>query len=182
MIRFSVGAYRFRAYQVPLTQPEIARRYDTSCWWSSRLYRAIFHSAYRRLFQNLQRYWLPELLPGTDLQVLDVGIGTGVFSDALLSVVGNRAQMHGVDISPRMLEQAQTFLDRYGVKGDLVCGDAQPLPYKDGSINLVLCAFMLYSAQGRPARCYVRWRERHNRMPPWCWLSYLLARPTIGFD
>ena len=140
-MQLAVGAWRLSVYRIPPTQPELARLYDGSFWWGSPLYRAVFRPAYQRLFVELQRHgWL------SDREVLDCGIGTGLFSDALICVVGNGVEIHGVDISPKMLEQARALLTRRGVEGKFECRDARFLPLEDGSMNLVLSAFMLEHA------------------------------------
>jgi ubiquinone/menaquinone biosynthesis C-methylase UbiE len=75
----------------------------------------------------------PLLAPGT---VLEVGVGTGVVSAAL--VAGGTA-VAGVDISPLMARRAY---HRLGAR--LALGDALALPVADGCVDNVLLAMVLH--------------------------------------
>jgi ubiquinone/menaquinone biosynthesis C-methylase UbiE len=66
--------------------------------------------------------------------IVDVGCGTGVFSKALAS---NRHLVIAVDIESRLLRE---FEDPYIEK---VCADAQQLPLRDGSVDVVLSISLL---------------------------------------
>ena len=67
--------------------------------------------------------------------VVDVGCGTGrwmVFAQA------GGATIAGLDLTPEMLAQAAA---KPGLKGKLVCSDAQRLPVADNTADLTLCSF-----------------------------------------
>jgi len=68
--------------------------------------------------------------------ILDIGCGTG----AVLAAIANRNQkintLAGIDISPEMVNIASK---RLGVRADLRTGDAENLPWKDSSFDVVLC-------------------------------------------
>jgi ubiquinone/menaquinone biosynthesis C-methylase UbiE len=66
--------------------------------------------------------------------VVDVGCGTGAFSKALAS---NKHLVIALDIESRLL---RGFEDPYIEK---VCADAQQLPLRDGSVDLVLSISLL---------------------------------------
>jgi ubiquinone/menaquinone biosynthesis C-methylase UbiE len=70
-------------------------------------------------------------------RVLEVGCGTGFF---LLNLwqAGFVERAHGCDISPGMLEACGRSAARLGCPIDLRTGDAEALPYEDGSFDLVV--------------------------------------------
>ena len=74
--------------------------------------------------------------PGSS--VLDVGCGTGA---DLVPYYQAGCEIHGVDLSPAMIEVARRKFDD-GV--DLRCGDAAALPYPDGSMDLVMTSLTLH--------------------------------------
>jgi len=72
------------------------------------------------------------------MKVLDVGCGTGTNL-----VLYHRAGclVHGIDLSPSMLEVAR---DRLGKHADLRVGDASEMPYRDNSFDLVTSMLALH--------------------------------------
>jgi len=72
------------------------------------------------------------------MKVLDVGCGTGTNL-----VLYHRAGclVHGIDLSPSMLEVAR---DRLGKHADLRVGDASEMPYRDNSFDLVTSMLTLH--------------------------------------
>jgi ubiquinone/menaquinone biosynthesis C-methylase UbiE len=65
--------------------------------------------------------------------VADIGCGTG----SLLSLFKESgAEIAGIDISPKMIEQAKR---RLGEEADLRVADSEHLPWGDGSFSLVVC-------------------------------------------
>lgn len=75
-------------------------------------------------------------LPGE--RMLDVGCGAGV--DAILAalLVGPTGQVHGLELSPHMLERARANAALAGVTVDLRLGGAECLPFDDGSLDRLL--------------------------------------------
>lgn len=73
---------------------------------------------------------------GPGLRVLDVCCGHG---DLTAALAGTGAEVTGLDFSPAMLARAR---DR-APSARLVEGDAQALPFEDGSFDAVTCAFGL---------------------------------------
>ena len=74
--------------------------------------------------------------------VLDVGVGTGITLDPLLTA---GARVFGVDVSRRMLAKAQAKLQQRpdAARVDLVCCDALHLPFRRSSFDLII-AFNIF--------------------------------------
>ena len=67
-------------------------------------------------------------------QVLDVGCGTGQLLQQLAQQYA-QASLTGIDLAPNMLQMAA---GRLGGRAVLVQGDAEQLPFSDGSFDLVV--------------------------------------------
>jgi ubiquinone/menaquinone biosynthesis C-methylase UbiE len=108
-------------------------------------------------FENLLRGrfeygpWMPDAL-GYDetagLRVLDVGCGQGidVYRYALAG-----AQATGVDLTPRHVELARLHLEAMGLEAEIVQGDAESLPFADGSFERVSSNGVLHHTPDMPA-------------------------------
>jgi demethylmenaquinone methyltransferase/2-methoxy-6-polyprenyl-1,4-benzoquinol methylase len=89
------------------------------------------------------RYWKSWLLKtaavGSGERVLDVGCGTGVLEQRLPAASG--PQVVGLDLTEEMLRLAQ----RKGIPtlGSLCLGDAERLPFRDGSFDVVLSCYVV---------------------------------------
>jgi len=77
-----------------------------------------------------------EVTPG--MRVLDVACGTG---NLAIPAARAGASVTGVDIAPNLLEQARERAGREGVEVQFHEGDAEALPYGDGSFDLVVTMF-----------------------------------------
>jgi len=77
--------------------------------------------------------------------VLEVGFGTGNVLLELAKNVGEKGEVCGIDISPKMLENAKRRLERRGLrdKVDLRLGDARKLPYSDDKFDIVFSSYVL---------------------------------------
>jgi SAM-dependent methyltransferase len=71
-------------------------------------------------------------------RVLDVACGTG---NAAIPAAAKGGVVTGLDITPELLEDAKRNAEKYGVEAEWVEGDAQDLPFDDGSFDLVLSTF-----------------------------------------
>ncbi len=74
--------------------------------------------------------------PGED--VLDVACGTG---NATLRAAAAGAKAVGLDLTPRLLEVGRALASEAGVTIDWKEGDAEDLPFADGSFDVVLSVF-----------------------------------------
>jgi ubiquinone/menaquinone biosynthesis C-methylase UbiE len=71
-------------------------------------------------------------------KVLDVACGTGNLS---IPAAKRGADVTGVDIAPNLVEQARRRADQEGLKIKFDEGDAEQLPYADGSFDWVVTMF-----------------------------------------
>lgn len=97
---------------------------------------------YDRIFEPMNRglrlLGLRMHRPFRDMAILDVGCGTGIHLE-IYQRYG--CQLHGIDISPAMLEVAKA---RLGEGADLRLADATQMPYDDEVFDLVLCMLSLH--------------------------------------
>lgn len=86
--------------------------------------------------------------------VLDVGCGTGMLSEQLLSALPS-CRLTGVDLSPAMVERARA---RLAGRAEVREADAERLPFHDGAFDLVVCndSFHHYPDPDRAA--FQMWR------------------------
>jgi len=78
-------------------------------------------------------------------RILDIGFGTGHILAELANAVGPTGTVFGIDISENMLAHAKDVLSNLGLidRASLVCGDAEKLPYSDGSMDGIFTGFTL---------------------------------------
>ena len=74
-------------------------------------------------------------------RVLEVGVGTG----RNLPCYAADVELTGIDLSPAMLARAQARAEQLGRAVDLRVGDAECLPFADGSFDTVLATLTLCS-------------------------------------
>lgn len=75
---------------------------------------------------------------GEGTRLLDVACGTG---NALLPAAQRGAIATGLDITPKLLEVARARAREAGLEVVLVEGDAERLPFEDGSFDVVVSVF-----------------------------------------
>jgi demethylmenaquinone methyltransferase/2-methoxy-6-polyprenyl-1,4-benzoquinol methylase len=82
-------------------------------------------------------------LPGERL--LEIGFGTGHCLVELARAVGPQGKVYGIDLSENMLAKAQDLLREENLQGraELLCGDAEHLPYADGTMDGIFVSFAL---------------------------------------
>jgi ubiquinone/menaquinone biosynthesis C-methylase UbiE len=172
-VELAIGTWRISVWRLPPSPSELRRRYDTTAWyWDSFLHRIPFGSAYVRLFNRLEKDgWLGGT--GDTTRVLDCGVGTGLFSGALLRTVNRRSEICGTDLSPKMLAKAGSRLIRRGVTPRLECGDVRSLPCREGEMDVVMSALMLEHAPNPLAAL----REMVRVAQPGATLLLVVTRP-----
>lgn len=109
---------------------EMAQKYDPEAYHAhpNPAVRFVEGLRVKRLLELL------EVRPGD--RVLEVGCGAG----NILEKIGPGAELHGVDLSPFLLEKAAR---RLGPRAVLKQGFAEKLPYADASFDRVYCSEVL---------------------------------------
>lgn len=101
-----------------------------------------------RFFRESAGYLVEGLKPrlhGTE-RVLDVATGTGNVA-TLLARALPRGQVVGIDISPKMLDQARSKLAELGLTNvELMEMDMQTMAFPDGGFDVVVSAFGIFFA------------------------------------
>ncbi|MFE5487535.1 class I SAM-dependent methyltransferase [Streptomyces sp. NPDC056527] len=85
---------------------------------------------------------LRDWMPSGQVDVLDIGCGTGSLS-LLLAEAGHRVT--GVDLAPGMVEQARAKLDAAGLPGRFLAGDAMAPPTGDRRFGVALSRHLLWT-------------------------------------
>ncbi len=105
----------------------------------------------RILSFGLDRGWRRRALAALELgdgaRVLDLACGTG---DLTLALARGGARVVGVDPSRGMLATGRAKLARGDVPAALTLGEAEALPFPDGSFDAVTMAFGIRNVQSRP--------------------------------
>jgi demethylmenaquinone methyltransferase/2-methoxy-6-polyprenyl-1,4-benzoquinol methylase len=85
------------------------------------------------------------LAPAPGEHLLEIGFGTGHILAELANAVGPTGKVFGIDISENMLAHARDLLINKGLMDwvSLDCGDAERLPYGDGSMDGIFMCFTL---------------------------------------
>ncbi|MFD9727160.1 class I SAM-dependent methyltransferase [Streptomyces sp. NPDC059072] len=129
----------------------------------------------RAAWARLLRSWMP---PGR-VGVLDIGCGTGSLS-LLLAEAGH--DVTGVDLAPRMIEQARAKFGAAELDGRFLVGDAMAPPTEERQFDVVLSRHLVWKLPdpeaalrewvtrlrpgGRLVLIEGRWREAgHNGVP-----------------
>lgn len=90
------------------------------------------------------RHQVAEYAPRRDYRrILDLGASSGHFTMALADVFPD-AEIYGVDLSRRMLEQARRAANQKGYAWKLFVAKAEDLPFPDGEFDLVASFILLH--------------------------------------
>ena len=137
------GSWKISVQRQALSSPELTHRYDQAApGWGRTLDRLGYPGAYETLLRGVLS---DETLgaDGAQPRVLDCGVGTGALSSALTHVLPIRFKLDAIDLSPGMLEQANSRLRDTDLEVTLRQGDVRELPYDDGVFDLVMIAHVL---------------------------------------
>lgn len=91
------------------------------------------------IYLGALRRFLPRVLIGPAPSVLDVGCGTGINLLEAASVLGPCRRLHGIDLAPRMIDEARRKAAATGVSAKFEVGDAEHIALDDASFDLVIC-------------------------------------------
>src|SRR5215468_8667038 len=109
-------------------------------------YRAEAAAEYDRAFSHVSSYFLPFLLRAArlapDQRVLDIAAGTGIATEAALSVIGPKGSIVAADLSPAMVEKAKQRL-LAAPNASVAVENGQNLSFPDQSFDAVLCSLGL---------------------------------------
>jgi SAM-dependent methyltransferase len=104
--------------------------------------RSALHARFSTNPYGWYRWIMDQIALGDDMQVLEVGCGTGSLWQGQLQRIPKSCQVTLSDLSAGMVAQAQTNItdSRFSFRAL----DAQSLPYEDASFDVVVANHMLY--------------------------------------
>lgn len=104
--------------------------------------------------QSCERYRLEPYIPafaGFDrtkgLKVLEIGVGLGADHQRFAEA---GAELHGIDLTPRAIEHTTRRLATFGLSSKLNVGDAESLPFADGTFDVVYSWGVLHHSPDTP--------------------------------
>jgi ubiquinone/menaquinone biosynthesis C-methylase UbiE len=100
---------------------------------------AVYDQTAGMMYLGILRKFLPQVLIGPAPSVLDVGCGTGINLLEAANALGPCQRLHGIDIAPRMIDEARRKAAAAGVSATFEVGDAQHIALDDASFDLVIC-------------------------------------------
>lgn len=103
---------------------------------------AFYDALVEPLQAGVRKVGLRLLPPDPQWEVLDVGCGTGT---GLAHYLEAGCAVHGVDVSPAMLDRAR---ERLGEDADLRLTDGDALPFDDDAFDLVMASMMIHEVSG----------------------------------
>lgn len=98
---------------------------------------------------------LQEALPGNNLDILDVGCGTGELS-LVLAELGHNVQ--GIDISEKMLAKARAKAKTSNLKARFSLGDAENLKFESRRFDAVVSRHLLWTLS-KPRGAFSEWKR-----------------------
>jgi len=106
---------------------------------------AVYDSPETRFFPFCADQLVDYLRPRPGSRVLDVATGTGAVAVPLGQAVGSGGRVHGIDVSPAMLDKAEANLRKMKLDNvDLHVMDASRLDFKSGYFHYVTCSYGLF--------------------------------------
>lgn len=106
--------------------------------------------------------------------VLEIGVGMG--ADHLEWAKSRPHRLAGVDLTPRAIEWTDQRLATHGFKSELREGDAEDLPFEDGTFDIVYSWGVLHHSPDTPRA----FREAHRVLRPGGILRVMIYhRPSI---
>lgn len=137
----------------------------------------VYDAAVGHLYLGGIRRLLPLLRVPAYPAILDVGSGTGINLLEAAVRFGPARLLHGIDISPGMVEIAAAKARMSGIPAQFTVGDAEQLPFGDRTFDLVICNSVLHWFQDRAAAV----SEMHRVLRPGGQLA-LICAAAPGFS
>lgn len=138
---------------MPQLQPEYRAidRWRAIDWWFNQRFAGVYEFLLTSSWGQRLRKALPHI---RGPRVLEVSFGVGY----LMSQYAHDHEVTGVEYNPRCIEAARRRLARMKLDATLIEGDAQALPFPDGSFDTVINtdAFTLYRDPERALREHFR--------------------------
>lgn len=140
--------YRLGSWQVAISRQlrnkkDLASQYDAASRnWGRTARRYGLDAAYRRpLVASGAQAILGSV--GSTARVLDCGVGSGSLSIALNSILPERLNYCGIDLSGEMLARADVEMRQAALTPELKQADILSIPYADASFDFVMAAHVL---------------------------------------
>jgi len=103
------------------------------------------------LFGPWASYLIELANPQSGERVLDIACGTGIVARNVVSLVGSKGIVMGLDANPDMIGMARAMAEREHLSIDWHTGSAEQLPFPDENFDLILCQFGLMFFTDRQA-------------------------------
>lgn len=112
---------------------KVTRLYD--------LWAPVYDLMFRRLegFQEGRTRLVKAVVRPGD-RVMDMGTGTGMNLEPVYELTG---EVHALDLHEKMLRKAQKWIGEHGHAPHLVRASATELPYREGSFDAIVSAYMM---------------------------------------
>lgn len=143
-------------FHMPLTDSDVKNAIRNRWDLSSQDYDT--HEGHGIKSQEERNAWqrvLHEAFPGDNLDILDVGCGTGVLSMVLAEMGHN---VIGVDLSEKMISVAIEKTRSSRLKAKFLVGDAEKLKFEDESFDAVVSRHLLWTLP-TPEMAFGEWKR-----------------------
>lgn len=143
MTNYQFGSWRLAISRQLRTKADLASQYDAASRnWGRTARRYGLDAAYRRLLVASGAQAVLGSI-GSKARVLDCGIGSGSLSIALNSILPERLNYCGIDLSGEMLATADAEMRQAVLAPELRQADILSIPYADASFDFVMAAHVL---------------------------------------
>lgn len=127
-----------------------------------------------RIFRPSAELLLERVPPRSGQRVLDVACGTGIVARLAVPRVGPAGKVAGLDLNTGMIDMARANTPAGAAPVEWKQGDAQVLPFEDGSFDRVYCQQGLQFLPDKPRAL----REMHRVLAPGGTVALSVWRPA----